>query len=219
MKARILVLLACLSLAAAGVWAHGGEEHVIGTVTQVSANSIVVKTTAKAPVTVAVAPATKFIKSKAAVKVTDLSVGDRVVIHAIEGEDEKLTADTVEFGAAPAAKPAPSTAKPAQPGAAKPAPAAAKPAGAAAAQQSKTLTGEISDVMCAGKHPAGMSAAECTRSCAKEGGYALVVGKDVYTLKGHEADLDKYAAQTVTVTGAVNGKTVTVASVMPAKKG
>lgn len=206
MKARILVLLACLSLAAAGLWAHGGEEHVIGTVTQVSANSIVVKTAAKAPVTVAVAPATKFIKSKAAAKVTDLNVGDRVVIHAIEGEDEKLTADTVEFGAAPAAKPAQPTAKPA-------------PASAMPAQQPKTLSGEISDVMCAGKHPAGMSAAECTRSCAKEGGYALVVGKDVYTLKGHEADLDKYAAQTVTVTGAVNGKTVTVASVMPAKKG
>ena len=104
MKARILVLLACLSLAAAGLWAHGGEEHVIGTVTQVSANSIVVKTAAKAPVTVAVAPATKFIKSKAAARVTDLSVGDRVVIHAVEGADEKLVADTVEFGAA--AKPA-----------------------------------------------------------------------------------------------------------------
>ena len=86
------------------------------------------------------------------------------------------------------------------------------------AQQPKTLTGVVSDVMCAGKHPAGMSAAECTRSCAKEGGYALVVGKDVYTMKGHDADFDKYAAQTVTVTGAVNGKIVTAASVMPAKK-
>jgi hypothetical protein len=74
--------------------------------------------------------------------------------------------------------------------------------------------------MCAGVHGMpGMSPAECTRACAKQGGYALVVGKDVYTLKGHEAELDKYAAQTVTVTGAVNGKTVTVASVMPAKKG
>lgn len=86
------------------------------------------------------------------------------------------------------------------------------------AQQPKTLTGVVSDVMCGASHPAGMSAAECTRSCAKEGGYALVVGKDVYTLKGHDADFDKYAAQTVTVTGAVNGKTITVASVMPAKK-
>jgi hypothetical protein len=88
------------------------------------------------------------------------------------------------------------------------------------AQQPKTLTGEVSDVMCAGVHGMpGMTAAECTRACAKQGGYALVVGKDVYTLKGHEAELDKYAAQRVTVTGAVNGKTVTVASVMPAKKG
>jgi hypothetical protein len=201
MKARILVLLACLALAATGVWAHGGEVHVIGTVTQVTANSVVVKTTAKAPVTVSVAPATKFIKGKAAAKVTDLNVGDRVVIHAIEGEDEKLTADSVEFATA--------AAKPAQPG---PTP----------AQQSKTqtLTGVVSDVMCGATHNMkNMTAADCTRMCAKQGGYALVVGKDVYALKGHEAELDKVAAQTVTVTGAVNGKTVTVASVMPAKKG
>ena len=56
MRARISVLVACLALAAAGVWAHGGEEHVIGTVTQVTANTITVKTTAKAPVTVGVVP-------------------------------------------------------------------------------------------------------------------------------------------------------------------
>ena len=214
MKARALILIASLALAASGLWAHGGEEHVIGTVTQVSATSIVVKTTAKAPVTVAVAPTTKFIKGKAAAKVSDLNVGDRVVIHAVEGENEKLTADTVEFSAA-AAKPAQSTAKP-SPAATKPAP------GAAAAPQAKTqmLTGVVSDAMCGAKHGmANMTDAQCTRICAKDRGYALVVGKDVYTLKGHEADLDKFAAETVTVTGAVNGKAVTVASVVPAKKG
>ena len=57
--------------------------------------------TAKAAVTVNVAPSTTFTKSKAAAKVGDLKVGDRVVIHAKEGADEKLVADTVEFGAAP----------------------------------------------------------------------------------------------------------------------
>jgi len=47
--------------------------------------------------------------------------------------------------------------------------------------------------------------------------YALVVDKKVYTLEGHEAELDKYAAQKVTLDGTVNGETVNVASVVPAK--
>jgi hypothetical protein len=90
------------------------------------------------------------------------------------------------------------------------------------AQQPKTqtLTGVVSDAACGATHTMpNMSAADCTRMCAKQGGYALVVGKDVYKLQGHAADLDKLAAQTVTVTGTVNGKTITVESVAPAKKG
>ena len=97
MKTRILFFLACLSLSAAGVWAHGGEEHVIGTVTQVTANSIVVKTTAKEPVTVSVVPATKFTMGKMAMKIDGLKVGDRVVIHATEPKEGTLVADTVDF--------------------------------------------------------------------------------------------------------------------------
>ena len=103
MKARVLVLVVCISLAAVAVLAHGGEEHVIGVVSKVAPDSITVKTAAKM-VTVAVAPETKFIKSKAAAKIGDLSVGDRVVIHAKEPEEGKLVADTVEFGASPSAQ-------------------------------------------------------------------------------------------------------------------
>ena len=55
-------------------------------------------------------------------------------------------------------------------------------------------------------------------ACVKKGTkYALVVDKKVYTLEGHEAELDKYAAQKVTLDGTVNGETVNVASVVPAK--
>ncbi len=90
------------------------------------------------------------------------------------------------------------------------------------AQQPKTqtLTGVVSDAACGATHTMqNMSAADCTRMCAKQAGYALVVGNDVYKLQGRAADLDKLAAQTVTVTGGVNGKTITVESVAPAKKG
>jgi hypothetical protein len=103
MTNRILVLVACISLAASAALAHGGEEHVIGTVWKVTSEVITVKTIANKSTTVVVAPETKFMKGNAAAKIADLSVGDRVVIHAREGTDEKLVADTVEFAAASSA--------------------------------------------------------------------------------------------------------------------
>src|ERR1700751_3654558 len=105
MKARILILVASIALIAAVAFAHGGEEHVIGTVTKVAPDSITVKTTANKMVTVGVAPETKFIKAKAAAKIDDLSAGNRVVIHAKEIKEGQLVADTVEFSAAPPQKP------------------------------------------------------------------------------------------------------------------
>lgn len=89
-----------------------------------------------------------------------------------------------------------------------------------AAPQAKqtTLTGKVSDVACGATHKMkNMSAADCARACAKKAGWALVVGDKVYKLKGHEEDLDKYAAENVTVKGTLEGDTMTVASVMPAK--
>ena len=97
MKARGLVLFVCISLAAIAAMAHGGEEHVMGTVTNVTDDSITVKTTAKEPVTVGVVPATKFMMGKMAMKIDGLKVGDRVVIHATEPKEGTLVADTVDF--------------------------------------------------------------------------------------------------------------------------
>ena len=110
MKARVLVLVACFSLIAVAAFAHGDEEHVIGTVASVTTDSITVKTTANALVTVAVVPQTTFTKNKSSAKLGDLKVGDRVVIHAKEPSEGKLVADTVQFST-PTAKPAPGAAK------------------------------------------------------------------------------------------------------------
>jgi hypothetical protein len=97
MKAHVLILAACISLIAGAAWAHGGEEHVIGTVAKVDQASITVKTAANKMVTVAVVTETTFSKAKVAMKLGDLKIGDRVVIHAKEPEEGKLVADTVEF--------------------------------------------------------------------------------------------------------------------------
>jgi Domain of unknown function (DUF5666) len=100
MKSRFLMLAACVLIAATAALSHGGEEHVVGTVTKVAQDSITVKTTADKSVTVAVAPETKFIKNKTTAKIAELAVGDRVVIHAKEITEGHLVADTVEFSAA-----------------------------------------------------------------------------------------------------------------------
>ena len=46
---------------------------------------------------------TTYARGKAPIQKTDIKVGDRIVIHAVE-IDEKLVAHTVEIGAATAAK-------------------------------------------------------------------------------------------------------------------
>ena len=87
------------------------------------------------------------------------------------------------------------------------------------ASEQKTLTGIVSDAMCGSTHMMkDKPDAECLRYCVKQGTkYALVAGKNVYTLEGHEGELDKYAAQKVTVKGTLKGQTLTVESVLPAK--
>ena len=84
----------------------------------------------------------------------------------------------------------------------------------------RTLTGIVSDSMCGAHHMAkDKSPAECTRACVKQGTkYALVVGKKVYTLEGHEVELDKLAGEKATVKGSVMGEMMTVQSVATAKK-
>ncbi len=85
--------------------------------------------------------------------------------------------------------------------------------------EQKMLTGVVSDAMCGSTHMMkDKPAAECLRYCVKQGTkYALVAGKTVYTLEGHETELDKYAAQKVIVKGTLKGETLTVESVLPAK--
>jgi len=90
---------------------------------------------------------------------------------------------------------------------------------AQASGEQKTLTGIVSDAMCGATHMMkDKPAAECLRYCVKQGTkYALLADKNVYTLEGHEAELDKYAAQKVTVKGTLKGEALMVESLIPAK--
>ena len=78
----------------------------------------------------------------------------------------------------------------------------------------QTFTGEVGDAMCGRQHMGG-TAAECTRACVSKGSkFALVVGDKIYTLntsdKAALATLDQQAGKNATVTGTLDGDTITV---------
>jgi hypothetical protein len=80
------------------------------------------------------------------------------------------------------------------------------------------FTGEVGDAMCGRKHMEDQPAAECTRSCVAHGSkFALIVGEKIYILdttdKAALATLDQQAGKKATVTGALDGDTITVSSV------
>jgi hypothetical protein len=89
---------------------------------------------------------------------------------------------------------------------------------ALAAAKQITLTGEVGDSMCGRKHMEDEPAAECTHACVAHGSkYALIVGDKIYTLdtgdKAALATLDKQAGKQTTVTGSLDGDTLSVSSV------
>jgi hypothetical protein len=102
MNIRLCVRFAIL-FAGTFAFAHGNYQHVMGTVTKVSPESVTVRTTANDTVEVAITSATKFSKADSVMTIQDVRVGDRVVIHATKTNDGKFIAHTVQIGVAEAA--------------------------------------------------------------------------------------------------------------------
>ncbi len=79
----------------------------------------------------------------------------------------------------------------------------------AAAAGPQSFTGVITDTMCGANHkPMNVTPdSKCVLECVKHGSkYALVVGTNVYVLSDQQTP-EKFAAQKVKVTGALNEKT------------
>jgi len=92
---------------------------------------------------------------------------------------------------------------------------------------SKTMTGKISDSMCGASHKAmaaqhggKVTDADCAAACVKAGGkYVFVSGGKVYTIANQdEKDLAANAGKTVTLTGDMQGSTVTVSKIAASTK-
>ena len=125
MKLRIFSLALLFALATGVTFAHGNKVHVSGTIEKISAESVVVKTRDGKSVEVKLVAATVYLShhtdktAKPAdlsqdqpAKVSDLAVGDLVVVHATP-KDNALEADEVKFTVPVVAKP--TTLTPAKP--------------------------------------------------------------------------------------------------------
>jgi hypothetical protein len=88
-----------MALFASAVFPHGNEQHVMGTVTKLSQDSVTVQTTDKTLIEVKIVSDTTFTKNNAPSELKDLHLGDRVVIHAKKVGDQ-LQAHTVQIGVA-----------------------------------------------------------------------------------------------------------------------
>jgi hypothetical protein len=87
------------------------------------------------------------------------------------------------------------------------------------AQSSTTMNGYISDAHCGAAHSSpSADATKCVKKCIKGGSDAVLVsdGK-VYKLKGDESQVKAMAGKNVSITGTVDGDTITVNSVSAQK--
>jgi len=95
----IAALLAIPTLALA----HGGHAHnVMGTVTMVASDHVMVKATDGKDVTMKTTSTTKVVQGKTAMTLADVKVGARVVIVPVS-EKEPLVAKEIQVGTASAA--------------------------------------------------------------------------------------------------------------------
>lgn len=93
----------CLTLAllafTGAMFAHGGMEHVMGTIVKFDNNVLTVKT-AKGDVDVMVNEKTGITNKGQAAQTADLTPGTRVAVEAMK-DGQNLVAHTVKLGAAP----------------------------------------------------------------------------------------------------------------------
>ena len=95
----IISVVLTFGLLAGMALAHGGAEHLMGTISAIENDHLILKTTDGKTISVMIGLKTKYLKGKAAVTKADLTVGSRVVIDATKDEKMKMyTASEVTLG-------------------------------------------------------------------------------------------------------------------------
>lgn len=87
------------------------------------------------------------------------------------------------------------------------------------AQATQTIAGTVTDAMCGAHHMMkNATPGQCTRACIKQGSdYALASDGKVYILEGDKSQFNKFAGQSVSIKGKVNGNTIFVNSIKATK--
>lgn len=83
----------------ASVLAHGGKPHIMGTVTTLDAQHLIVQTKEGKTISIRLQSETKYRTGKATAAGADLKVGDRVVVD-MTGKGDTLTASEIRFSLA-----------------------------------------------------------------------------------------------------------------------
>jgi hypothetical protein len=100
MTRRFFTVLLSFLFVAITLSAHGDKKHVIGTIAKLNSGSVTVKTRDGKLVQVKLVPSTTYVARVATAdkpaSLTDLAVGENVVIHATPKGDD-LEADEVRF--------------------------------------------------------------------------------------------------------------------------
>lgn len=100
MKKFLLLVIAAMLLAPAVPVAHPGHDHkLMGTISSIDKNKVVVKTTEGKDMTFEITPLTTFKRGKQKGIATDLKPGLRVVVNIGDGV-EPLKAKDVQYSAA-----------------------------------------------------------------------------------------------------------------------
>lgn len=97
--------VAIAGLSVIPAFAHEGHDHkLLGTITEVTAERLVVRATKDGAIsTIALVATTKVTRGKAKIAVSDLRAGDRVVVNIGNGK-APLTAKAVQAGPAPTSR-------------------------------------------------------------------------------------------------------------------
>ncbi len=103
----LLAAVVLVGSASGPAYAHGkGGEHIMGIVKQIQESVLTVEKD-KTDITVALNAQTKFERDGAAITAKDLTVGERVVVHAQKDAGGTLVAQLIKVSKADAAKPTP----------------------------------------------------------------------------------------------------------------
>jgi len=81
---QLLSIIALVFAISAGALAHNGNDHVRGTITQVSAQSVTVQLADKTSKTLTISAKTEFETAGKPGHLADIKIGDRVVIDVPE---------------------------------------------------------------------------------------------------------------------------------------